>query len=209
VSNGFDEFIAFEKYTDQEISKLSLWKLPIRSLLSWIYLSADNQFVGFRFSRRHEPNDEVGTAMLTRLSYVMPYFKACDRQIGQNVDNALSAVDSNFETDIVQMLGYAHFCEVMPLVRRGFFTVERKPSVFYLDHPDEGFRQHEELDTLMSEMVLAHDLVPLPYPIDRCERMVKAWPDIPGVDLIGVLGRGFVHYSKNVFEMPLLSDEAF
>lgn len=209
MSNGLDEFIGFEKYADQEIAKLSLWKLPIRSLLSWIYLSADSQYIGLCFFRSRKPNDEVGTAMLTRLSYVTPYFRACNRQIGQHVDDALGAVDSNFEHDIAQMLGYAHFCEIMPLVRRGFFSVESKPGIFHLDHPDEGFRQYEERDILMSEIVLAHDLVPPPYPIDSCERMVKALPNIHGGELITVLGDGFVHYLKNVFEIPLLDDKAF
>lgn len=159
MSVGLDEVLKFEEHADSEIAKISLWRQPIRTLLSLIYLSADGQYVGGRFARGPKQDDEVGTAMITRMSYVMQYFKTCDRRIGHNIDDALSVVDQGFQFDIAQMLGYAHFCEIMPLVRRGFFAVEREPGMFVLKHPSENFRQNEELDILMSEMVLAHDLI--------------------------------------------------
>lgn len=39
--------------------------------------------------------------------------------------------------------------------------------------------------------------------------MVKAWPKIPADDLIGVLKPAYDHYLKNIFELPLLDDDAF
>ena len=147
--------------------------------------------------------------MITRMSYVVRLFERCSRQTGADIDDALSVVDEQFKTDIDQLLGYAHFCEVMPLARRGFFSVERGPSVFVLSHPDEEFVKHEENDILMSEMVLPHDLAPPPYPIENCKRMIRAWPRIPGDALIEVLKGAHDHYIENVFELPLLSDEAF
>jgi len=199
----------FEELADAEIAKLALWRQPIRSILSLIYLSADGQFVGTRFNRKRPHNDEVGTAMITRMSYVVGLFGKCSRVVGADIDDALSVVDHRFKTDIEQLLGYAHFCEIMPLVRRGFFSVQRQPSVFALRHPGEEFVKHEENDILMSEMVLPHDLAPPPYPIENCKRMIKAWPKIPGDALIAVLKGAYEHYIGNVFEFPLLSDEAF
>lgn len=199
----------FEAYADAEITKLALWGQPVRSILSLIYLSADGQYVGTRFKRSGQRDDEVGTAMITRMSYVFRLFAKCPRVTGANIDDALSVVDEKFGQDIKQLLGYAHFCEVMPLVRRGFFSVERQPSAFKLSHPSKDFMRHEENDILMSEIVLPHDLAPPPYPIENCKRMVKAWPNLPGDALSEVLKGAFDHYIGNVFELPLLSDEAF
>jgi hypothetical protein len=199
----------FEKQADVSIAKISLWKHPIRSILSLIYLSADGQYVGTRFARNGQRDDDVGTAMITRMSYVTKFFGRCSHQIGADIDDALSVVDSQFQSDIEQLLGYAHFCEIMPLVRRGFFNVERQPSAFLLSHPNEEYVKHEEYDILMSEMVLPHDLVPPPYPLNDCVRMVKAWPNLPSDALINVLKGAFDHYTANVFELPLLSEDAF
>lgn len=209
MASALEELQEFEKQADIEIAKLSLWKQPIRSILSLIYLSADGRYVGTRFNRRRPRNEEAGSAMISRMSYIAHFFSKCPREVGADIDDALSVVDGQFKADIEQLLGYAHFCEIMPLVRRGFFSVERHPSGFVLKHPNEEFVRHEENDILMSEMALPHDLAPPPYPIESCKRMIKAWPEIPGDALIGVLKGAYDHYIENVFEFPLLSDEAF
>lgn len=209
MASALEELQEFEKQADIEIAKLSLWKQPIRSILSLIYLSADGQYVGTRFNRRRPRNEEVGSAMISRMSYVAHFFSKCPREVGTDIDDALSVVNAQLKADIEQLLGYAHFCEIMPLVRRGFFSVERHPSGFVLKHPNEEFVRHEENDILMSEMALPHDLAPPPYPIESCKRMIKAWPEVPGDELIGVLMGAYVHYIENIFESPLLSNDAF
>jgi hypothetical protein len=209
MTNALDEFKKFEEEADRRVRKIPIFGQPIRSVLSLIYLSADAQYVGGRFNRKFSRNDEVGTAMITRISYVAQLFGKCSRDIGSDIDDALSVVDEQFKSDIKQLLGYAHLCEIMPLVRRGFFSVQRQPSVFALNHPDVAFVRHEENDILMSEMVLPHDVAPRPYLIEDCKRMVKSWPNIPGDALIAVLKGAYDHYRQNTFELPLLSAEAF
>ncbi|WP_142847585.1 hypothetical protein [Telmatospirillum sp. J64-1] len=209
MTRAIDEIEKFERQSDAIIEKLSIWHLPIRSLLSLIYLSADEKYVGTRFNRTRPRNDDVGTEIITRMSYVARLFRKCSREVGAGIDDALSVVDDQFKTDIDQLLGYAHFCEIMPLVRRGFFSVQHEPSVFALTHPDEEFVKHEENDIVMSEMVLPHDREPPPYPIENCKIMIKDWPYIPGDSLVEVLDDAYEHYIENVFELPLLSDEAF
>lgn len=209
MTSGFKELEEFEKQADIAIAELSLWRQPIRSILSMIYLSADGQYVGTRFCRKGPRNDEVGTAMITRMSYVAHFFGKCSRQVGADVDDALSVIDCEFQADIEQLLGYAHFCEIMPLVRRGSFSVERQPSAFVLSYPNEEIVKHEEYDILMSETVLPHDLAPPPYPLENCKRMIKEWPNVPGDALIEVLKGAYDHYISNVFELSLLNDEAF
>ena len=202
---ALEELKAFEEHADAEIAELALWRKPIRSILSLVYLSADGQYVGTRFKRKGRRDAEVGTAMITRMSYVARFFDKCSRAIGADIDDALSVVDNRFNTDIAQLLGYAHFCEIMPLVRRGFFSVQRQPSVFAPSHPGEEFVKHEENDILMSEMVLPHDLAPPPYPIENCKRMIKARPNIPGDAWIAVLKGAYDHYNQNVLSFHFLA----
>lgn len=199
----------FEKQADNEIAKLSLWELPIRSILSLIYLSADSKYVGTRFKRRGPRNEGVGTSIITRMSYVARFFGKCRREVGADIDDALSVLNEQVQADIEQLYGYAHFCEIMPLVRRGFFYVERHQYGFVLRHPNEEFVKHEEHDILMSEIALPHELTPPPYPVESCKEMIKAWPKIPFGLLVGVLKGAYDHYIENIFEFPLLTDEAF
>ncbi|NBU58718.1 MAG: hypothetical protein EBS23_02855 [Betaproteobacteria bacterium] len=200
----------FERHADAAMAKLPLWQLPIRSLLSLLYLSADSQYVGERFRRRKsQRNEDVGTAIISRMSYVMNFLVQGSRQIGADVDDALSVFDASLQDDVKDLLGYAHFCEVMPLARRGFFTVEHGPAGFSLKHPHQQFATHEETDVLLSELVLARDLAPPPHPIDACKRIVKTWPTVPGDDLVTVLQGAYNHYLANVFELELLSAEGF
>jgi Holliday junction resolvase-like predicted endonuclease len=207
--SALEEFKEFEKRADIEIAKLSLWKQPIRSILSLIYLSADAQYVGKRFNRKSPRNEEVGTAMITRMSYVARFFGKCSREVGTDIDDALSVANDQFKADIEQLLGYAHFCEIMPLARRGFFSIERHASGFVLRHPSKGFVKHEENDILMSEMALPHDTARPPYPFKSCTRIIKAWPQVPGDALVEALKGAYDHYINNVFEFPLLSEAAF
>lgn len=209
MAPAIDDLKEFERIADAEIAKLALWQQPIRSILSVIYLSADSKYVGGRFNRKGLRDDEIGTAIITRMSHVASHFGECSRESGVDIDDALSVLNQQFQADIEQLLGYAHFCEVMPLTRRGSFSVKREDSGFVLSHPDEEFVRHEENDIMMSEMVLPHDLAPPPYPIENCKLMMKAWPNVPASALIEVLKEAYDHYIENVFELPLLSDEAF
>lgn len=203
------ELQTFESWADAEIAKLALWRQPIRTILSSIYLAADGHYVGGRFNRKGQRDDEVGTAIITRMSYVLELFATCSRAIGADLDDAMSVVDERFTVEMAQVLGYAHFSEIMPLAWRGFFVVDHEPPAFIFRHPDGDFVRHEENDILMSEMVLPHDLTPPPYPIQNCKKMIKAWPNLPGDSLIEVLKGALDHYLDNVFELPLLSDDAF
>ena len=46
MASALEELQEFERQVDIEIAKLALWKQPLRSILSLIYLSADGQYVG-------------------------------------------------------------------------------------------------------------------------------------------------------------------
>ncbi|RUV31613.1 hypothetical protein, partial [Mesorhizobium sp. M7A.F.Ca.MR.148.00.0.0] len=121
MSDASEEFLKFEVHSDAAVAKLSLWQQPIRSILSALYLSADTKFVGGRFNRKVQRDDEVGTAMISRMSYVSGFFDKCPQLIGADIDDVLSVIDKVFLADMEELLGYAHFCEIMPLVHRGFF----------------------------------------------------------------------------------------
>jgi hypothetical protein len=209
MATPLEDLQEFENEADRTIANLTLWKQPLRSVLSMVYLAADGKYVGMRFHRGRPRNEELGTAMILRLSYVARFFGGCSRELGENVDDALSVADGRFASEIEQLLAYAHFCEIMPLVRRGFLVVERDACSFKLKHPGEEFQRHEENDVLMSELALPHDQMPPPRPIEGCLRMVKAWPEIPGDALVGVLREVYEHHVTNVVELALLGEEPF
>lgn len=79
------ELKTFESRADAEIAKLALWRKPIRTILSSIYLSADGHYVGGRFKRKGPRNDDIGTAIITRMSYVLELFATCSRAIGADL----------------------------------------------------------------------------------------------------------------------------
>lgn len=200
----------FEAYADEEVAKLSIWNLPIRSFLSLVYIGADEQYSGKRFGRKGgAKNEAVGGVMIERMSYVASLLRNSSRDLGADVDDALSVVDAQAMNDMVQVLGYAHLCEIMPSVHRGFFSVKATDAGFALEHPGEEFLKHEENDTLMSEMTLPHNVHRPPFRLDSCVRMVKAWPAIPAEELIGTLKAAFDHYCNSVIEFQLLPNEAY
>lgn len=210
MTSELDDIKKFEALADEEVAKLSIWKLPIRSILSLIYIGVDEQYSGRRFGRTGGgKNEEVGNVMIERMSYVARFLNNSPRDIGSDVDNALSVVDAKTINDLVQVLGYSHFCEIMPLVHRGFLTVKATEVGFALQHPSERFREHEENDTLMSEMALPHNTQRPPYRLASCIKIIKTWPLIPAAELIGTLKAAFDHYCANVVEFKLLSDEVY
>lgn len=209
MANALDEFLKFEDFADASVAKLSIWNLPLRSILSSLYLSADAAFVGHRLNRKMPRDTEIGTAIISRLSYLSSYFDRPPKDVGAHIDDALGVLDRRFAGDFAQLVGYAQFCEIVPLVRKGFFTVDRSEFGFRLNHPNENFARHEEQDILMSEIAMPHDIVRPPRHIEHCIEMVKSWPMIAGDNLVGTLKPAFDHYVENLFELPLLSDEIF
>ncbi len=210
MADALQSLTEFEKHADAAVTALPVLRLPVRSLLSAIYIAADSQYVGGRFKRRRGTvHDEVGTAIITRMSYVINFLEKGTREIGANIEDALSVFDEGMKADIENLFGYGHFCEVMPLVRRNSFSVESTASGFRLLHPNQQFTTQEENDVLLSELALAHDRIRPPHHIEACKRLVKAWPILPGVDLVDVLQAAYHHYLNNVFELPLLTPEAF
>ncbi|WP_072386526.1 hypothetical protein [Hyphomicrobium sp. CS1BSMeth3] len=210
MSDALQELTEFEKHADAAVVELPVLRQPVRSLLSAIYLAADSRYVGERFKRKRGLiDDEAGTAIITRMSHVINLLERGTRQIGANIDDALSALDVSMKVDIENLFGYGHFCEVMPLVRRGAFSVESTASGFRLHHPNRQFATLEENDVLLSELALPHDVRLPPHPIEAYKRMAKALPIVPGDDLVHVLQAAYHHYLNNVLELPLISAEAF
>lgn len=210
MADALHELIEFEKRADAAIVELPVLRQPVRSLLSAIYLAADDRYVGGRFKRKRGPgDDETGTAIITRMSHVINLLERGTRQIGANIDDAMSVFDESMKADFENLFGYGHFCEVMPLVRRGAFSVESTASGFRLHHPNKQFAHLEEIDVLLSELALPHNITVPPHHIEACHNMAKTVPIVSADDLVQVLQTAYHHHLNNVIELPLLSREAF
>ena len=78
----------FETEADRRIEMLSLWTMPLRSILSSLFLSVDNLFTGGRFTRKNMPRVQDGLALLSRVSYLVKFLKNAPLQIGADIDDA-------------------------------------------------------------------------------------------------------------------------
>jgi hypothetical protein len=195
-----EELYAFERGADGLVAKLDLWRKPLRSILSSLFLTADAEFSGGRFGRYRTANPEKGATILSRTSYLIPFLAESDAAIGQDLQNALEVLDVNDFADISSALTYAHFCELMPFVRNGYLGVERSGNGFRLRHPSAIFAYDEQRDIIATELSLTSMEQQFPFQTASLSRMVEGWPQVRSDDLLDVLHGAYVFYLDGVNE---------
>src|SRR5262249_28860027 len=98
-----------------------------------------------------------GEALISRFSYLYPLLARCPAEpIGTD---AMDALEGFKEADPSgaqsrELLSYAHLCELMPEVRRGYYRVDERPGGFDLHHVNPEFADTEVRDILLSELAL-------------------------------------------------------
>lgn len=205
----YEQLVEFERFADQEIAKLDLWKLPLRTVLTMLLMAADGQFIGGRLERRREPEPEKGTAIISRISYVLPYLRNCTPEIGYDLADAIEVARPDHFRQINLVLAYAHFCEVMPQVHKGTLSVSQADLGFKLTIPSHEFAEIEELDVILSELALPH-FRGIPFHLfNECLDMVKAWPHLRVDDFLKAVKPAYEHHVSNVLETSLLTAAAY
>lgn len=207
--SDLEDLYGFEKMADERAKALAIWRIPLRSLLTCLYLSADSLITGGRFSRQAEPKPQRGRALLSRISYLAQFFGTCPLEIGAHVDDAMSVVDHLLARQMAEALSYAHFCEIMPEVRKGFYELDADEAGFSLNHPNTAFAEAEARDVLLTELSLAFDTHPPPYSRTAFDRMIFDWPKLNGADIVQVVAGGRDHYLTAFRESALLSEGAY
>lgn len=211
---GIAELKAYETKFDAWIKELSLLKLPVRAPLVALHMVADGLFNGSRLKLGHVPHPEAGNSVAGRYSYLMPLLMGCDTEpLGEDADNALQAVlDTDPRlTQMVMLVGYGHFCELMPEVHRGYYLVEGDEEAgFHLKHPSADFAGQEALDIVLSELSLTVVLnAPEPFFADLFDSLAQTVPfcDFGEMDkAFGILNE---HYRRFFNEPPFLTEEGY
>ncbi len=195
-----EELYHFERHADDLIANLSLWKKPLRSILSSLYLIADMEFSGGRFGKFRAVDPEKGTTILSRTSYLIDFLTQASCDIGRDLQDALNALDVDDFEGIKSALAYAHFCELMPFVRKGYLGVERQNEDFTLRHPSAMFAYNEQRDIVAAELSLATMERQYPFQVASLQRMIEGWPLLRDDDLSTVLAGAYNFYLVGVHE---------
>jgi DNA polymerase III psi subunit len=102
---------------------------------------------------------------------------------------------------------YAHFCEVVPEVRRGRLQVRRIKNGFELKHPTTLART-EATDIIVSELAIGHIANRKPQSFSPVmKRLAKSLP-IKWEDVFHEAARRIAKYADNVREDQVISEDA-
>jgi hypothetical protein len=203
-----DELFAFEKKLDEQIARSNVFKLPLRSVLTNLYGVIDILIQGRRFGQGISRRQTEGEALSSRLSYLTPLLKNCTSQIGVSAINAFSPT-AQYVEEFKELVSYAHLCELMPEVHRGYYEVRKTSEGFELIHPSKQFAKAEEYDILLTELSLAFLTGKVP---DLSQEFIKLAARLPNLDLFSmckVLVELFKYHLDNIREVPLLEPSDF
>lgn len=157
---SLDELKRRETELDAQFQSLPIWKLPIRAILATLHSIVDGLFHG------GAARAEAGATLASRLSYLIPQILKSECGLkGECAADALGAVQEvdPHGSDRRFLAGYAHLCELMPEVHRGYYIVsKRTDGAFRLVHKSEEFAAHEVTDIVMTELSLAFLRKPAP-----------------------------------------------
>lgn len=209
----------FEKRADRSIENLPILRAPIRAVMAGLFGAVDALVNG---SYRGAPTRQAeGEALISRLSYLYPSLARCPIEpIGTD---AMDALEGFREADPIgsqsrELLSYAHLCELIPEVRKGYYRVDQRNGGFDLHHVSPEFAEAEVRDILLSELALAFMDVRPPSLWNEFDLLAGAaklrGPDrrlgITASKLVPqVLSIQYEHAFKHIIEPPLLTDEGF
>ncbi|UWU84922.1 hypothetical protein N2605_00205 [Bradyrhizobium yuanmingense] len=131
--------------------------------------------------------------------------RSSSSEIGESLADALGALDEQSISEIQSALGYAHFCEIMPMVRNGYLRVEHAERGFELVHPSPQFSHHEQCDVIASEMALPFLERPFPFRVSTLLKMSSDWPRLVAEDFLLLLMDSYRHHFASIYERELLS----
>lgn len=207
----------FEKKADSLAEHLPTWKLPIRVVLTGLYVAID-QLIHGSIDGSDPPRVHDGEGLAHRLSHLTRFLVRCPTEPTPTGYEALEwfvGSDPDF-SNCKELVAYAHFCDLMPEVRKNYYSVSRKYGGFDLTHPSKEFSDAEAKDILLSELSMGFEEGPSPKVSLRCGILTRgievdeSWRSAEGLALqIEVLKELYEHAYVQVVEPPILSDAGF
>lgn len=204
-----EDLVAFEKEIDASVATLSVLKVPLNAVLTTMFMTIDSLFHGSRFGEQTRPRSVAGYAAASRMSYILPHLLACPAEfVGANAANSMLALDEDQYPEINLLLQYGHFCEIMPEVHRGLYSVSGGETEFALEHASQSVANGEARDILLTEVAMPFFLPPS---INQAyfDALVNMLPSSDLGHLVESVARVYAHYKNHSYESPLLSSDTF
>lgn len=201
-------FLDFEARADAAMEKLAIARLPARAIWSALHTTV------FHALHVNEPGNpetrQTGETTSYRISYLIPWLRARPAgPLGAGTADVLGAFrDADPDgRELINMIGYAHLCEVMPDVRRDKFKVEQVGEGFRLTLPSAEAEEAEATDIIVSELALNFIASRGPrLPEDEIFPLARTSPTLDEALLWRVYKRQRATYQRDVREEPLVGD---
>lgn len=210
VSDGMKELKVFESALDAKVAALPILALPIRPVLLSLHLALHSLFHGGG-PGKEGTNALGGYSLAGRLGYLAKLLAKCPAEpTGADAADAFAAY-ADVDPQLSQtklLLGYAHFCEIMPEVHRGYFSVGiADDGAFQLTHASAEFAASEATDILLSELAIPVLSAPPPVEPGAIARLAATAPRVDLTEQTRILGAYMHHFHKHVLEEPVVGDE--
>lgn len=210
---SLENLVAFEREFDDLMKTLPIWQLPVRPILTALHVGVDGLFHGSRRDDSLPPKPLHGAAFAARLSYLVPYLLNCNVEpTGLDAADALRAVGEADPEGANQyaLVTYGHFCELMPEVHRGYYSVRGdKQTGFTLAHASPQFAAHEATDVILTELSLPFVDSPAPRFEDRYDHQASMVPRFSLGLKAHTLKLLSDHYRSHLAEASLLTEEGY
>ena len=204
--SDLDDLCSFETEMDNKIAQSNVFQLPLMSVLTHLFGVIDVMIRGGRFG--YGISKREADALGSRFSHLADFFKECTPQIAASAIDAFSA-SAEFAEDFHELIYYAHFCELMPEVRRNYYDVRRFQEGFELVHPNEEFAMAEVYDILLTELSLTFLVGRIPDLEQEFIRLAGQLPRPNMALMFRVLTDLFQSRLNSIKEVPILEPNAF
>ncbi|NKK87529.1 hypothetical protein GFL80_25535 [Rhizobium leguminosarum bv. viciae] len=209
AQSALARLLEVEKFTDEKMVTLGLWRGEAHSVLAQFLRMADSDFSGGRFGNWKKRNPDRGANILSRLSYLVPYIRNGILRPAPLLSEEHFRSSVAHMEDLKDAIIYAHFCEVMPEVRRFGHIISIEADRLEIRHKDRDFEAFEERDIVASELSIAFTSKRPEMNPRLATKVMLAWPTAQLRDVVALLKDPYLLYLDTVFEEELLPDAEY
>jgi hypothetical protein len=201
MGSAQESLFVFERLLDREIASSKAWKLPLRSVLSALFLNVD--------ALVNRGDIEKAGSLVSHISLLCPFLKNCGLEIGASAEDALSVIRDHEVEILKRAVVYARFCELIPQVRQGHYDVKAVKRGFRLTYKAREYHTSEEYDFILHEIGKATHSGSLVARSELFSRLVQKWPMWDIEVLNAALDQLYTFHRRSIHEPALLRSEAY
>ncbi|MCK4377809.1 MAG: hypothetical protein KAW01_00610, partial [Deltaproteobacteria bacterium] len=202
------ELLQFEKKADEIAKNLSIFSLPLRSVLMAFYGIIDNLIHGDRLSENPQPRKLAGFNTAYRLSYIISLLIKCPQTpLGVDATDAISPVTEDIFEEVNYLISYAHLFEILPATRNDYYEVKLNGNEFILSNKDEEFEKYEAKDIILNELSLPFIINPPNKDFAYFQAQAESVPTIDPIGCLLIINKYFNWYMKYSFESFIFTNE--